>query len=78
VVDGDIVVVGADEAEVGREVVRRLLASGGELVTVVIGADARDGLGQALAAEAAAAHRGVEVSQIDGGQPVYSVLVGVE
>ena len=78
VVDGDIVVVGADEAEVGREVVRRLLASGGELVTIVVGADARDGLGQALAAEAAAAHRGVEVSQIDGGQPVYSVLVGVE
>ncbi|HET7802008.1 MAG TPA: DAK2 domain-containing protein [Humibacillus xanthopallidus] len=78
VVDGDIVVVGSDEVEVGREVVRRLLASGGELVTVVIGAGAGDGLGQALAAEATAQHRGVEVSQIDGGQPVYSVLVGVE
>ncbi|GAA2150023.1 hypothetical protein FHX52_0225 [Humibacillus xanthopallidus] len=78
VVDGDIVVVGSDEVEVGREVVRRLLASGGELVTLVIGAGAGDGLGQALAAEATAQHRGVEVSQIDGGQPVYSVLVGVE
>jgi DAK2 domain fusion protein YloV len=78
VVDGDIVVVGSDEVEVGREVLRRLLASGGELVTVVTGADARDGLGHALAAEATAQHRGVEVSEIDGGQPVYSVLVGVE
>ncbi|TQM62540.1 DAK2 domain-containing protein [Humibacillus xanthopallidus] len=78
VVDGDIVVVGSDEVEVGREVVRRLLASGGELVTVVLGSGARDGLGQALAAEATSQHRGVEVSQIDGGQPVYSVLVGVE
>jgi uncharacterized protein len=78
VVDGDIVVVGSDEAEVGREVVRRLLASGGELVTVVTGADASVGLGQALAAEATAQHRGVEVSRIDGGQPVYTVLLGVE
>ena len=78
VVDGDIAVIGHDDVEVGREVVRRLLASGGELVTVVIGAGARDGLGQALATEAMALQRGVEVSQIDGGQPVYSVLIGVE
>ena len=78
VVDGDIVVIGDDEVEVGREVMRRLLASGGELVTVVIGAEAREGLGQALATEAMAQQRGVEVSQIDGGQPVYSVLIGVE
>jgi DAK2 domain fusion protein YloV len=78
VVDGDIVVIGDDEVEVGREVMRRLLASGGELVTVVVGIDAREGLGKELAAEATAQQRGVEVSQIDGGQPVYSVLVGVE
>ena len=78
VVDGDIAVIGHDDVEVGREVVRRLLASGGELVTVVIGSGARDGLGQALATEATALQRGVEVSQIDGGQPVYSVLIGVE
>jgi DAK2 domain fusion protein YloV len=78
VVDGDIAVIGHDDVEVGREVVRRLLASGGELVTVVVGAAAPDGLGQALAAEALALQRGVEVSQIDGGQPVYSVLIGVE
>ena len=78
VVDGDIVVIGDDEVEVGREVMRRLLASGGELVTVVIGAEAREGRGQALATEAMAQQRGVEVSQIDGGQPVYSVLIGVE
>jgi dihydroxyacetone kinase-like predicted kinase len=78
VVDGDIAVIGHDDVEVGREVLRRLLASGGELVTLVVGADARDGLGVALAAEARGLQRGVEVSQIDGGQPVYSVLIGVE
>ena len=78
VVDGDIAVIGHDDVGVGREVLRRLLASGGELVTLVVGADARDGLGVALAAEARGLQRGVEVSQIDGGQPVYSVLIGVE
>ncbi|MCU1536119.1 MAG: domain fusion protein YloV, partial [Humibacillus sp.] len=45
--------------------------------TVVVGADAPAGLGAALAA-VAERQRGVEASQIDGGQPVYSVLVGVE
>ena len=49
--------IGHDEAEVGREVVRRLLASGGELVTIVVGADAREGLGHALAMEAKAHQR---------------------
>ncbi len=77
VVDGDIVVIGHDEVQVGREVVQRLLASGGELVTVVVGAGAPEGLGAALSSEASQ-QLGVEVSQIDGGQPVYSVLVGVE
>jgi uncharacterized protein len=78
VVDGDIAVIGHDDVEVGREVLRRLLASGGELVTLVVGADAHDRLGPALAAEAMGLQRGVEVSQIEGGQPVYSVLIGVE
>ncbi|GAB2757741.1 DAK2 domain-containing protein [Terrabacter koreensis] len=78
VVDGDVVIVGADELVVAREVVHRLLASGGELVTVVAGADAPDGLLEAVTAEARTAHHGIEVSLIDGGQAVYSVLLGVE
>ncbi|EWT00154.1 DAK2 domain fusion protein YloV [Intrasporangium oryzae NRRL B-24470] len=78
VVDGDIVIVGSDQAAVGREVVHRLLASGGELLTVVIGADAPAGLAAVVSAAARDEHRGVEVSQIYGGQPVYSVLLGVE
>ncbi|WP_323096903.1 DAK2 domain-containing protein [Intrasporangium sp. YIM S08009] len=78
VVDGDIVIVGSDELDVAREVARRLLGSGGELVTVVAGADAPDGLLDAVSAEARSAHHGIEVTLIDGGQPVYSVLLGVE
>lgn len=78
VVDGDIVIVGSDQAEVGAEVVHRLLSSGGELLTVVSGADAPPGLVQAVAAAAHAERRDVEVNRIHGGQPVYSVLLGVE
>jgi len=78
VVDGDIVIVGSDELDVAREVARRLLGSGGELVTVVAGADAPDGLLDAVTAEARSAHHGIEVTLIDGGQSVYSVLLGVE
>ena len=59
----------------GREVVQRLLASGGGLVTVVVGAGApRVSGGPASEASQSWGSR----SQIDGGQPVYSVLVGVE
>ena len=78
VVDGDIVIVGSDEAEVGAEVVRRLLSSGGELLTVVSGADAPSGLVGAVTAAARAERRDIEVNRIHGGQPVYSVLLGVE
>lgn len=77
-VDGDIVVVGHDHAEVGHEVVRRLLASGGELLTVVVGADAPSGLARAVGDEARRANLGLEITVIDGGQPVYAVLLGVE
>ncbi len=78
VVDGDVVIVGSDQLTVSREVVHRLLASGGELVTVVAGVDAPDGLLEAVTAEARRAHHGIEVSLIDGGQAVYPVLLGVE
>jgi DAK2 domain fusion protein YloV len=78
VVDGDIVIVGSDQAQVGAEVVRRLLSSGGELLTVVSGADAPSGLVQAVSAAARAERRDIEVSRIHGGQPVYTVLLGVE
>ena len=78
VVDGDVVIVGSNELAVAREVVHRLLSSGGELVTVVAGVDAPDGLLEAVTAEARSTHHGIEVSLIDGGQAVYSVLLGVE
>jgi DAK2 domain fusion protein YloV len=78
VVDGDVVVIGSDQLSVTRDVVHRLLASGGELVTVVAGSGAPNGLVQAVTDEARRSHHGVEVSLVEGGQDVYPVLLGVE
>ncbi|HKX67214.1 MAG TPA: DAK2 domain-containing protein [Intrasporangium sp.] len=78
VVDGDIVIVGSDQLVVAREVVNRLLSSGGELVTLVLGESAPQGLVGAIEAAARKQHRGVEVTVLDGGQPVYTALIGVE
>ena len=78
VVGGDIVLIGGDMLEAAVEVMRRLLSSGGELVTIVAGADAPHGLADDLARWVGREHRDVEVSLIDGGQPLYHLLLGVE
>lgn len=77
-VGGDVVVVGHDLAEVALDVVRRLLSSGGELVTVIGGEAAPEGLVEDLGARIERGHRDVEVTVIDGGQPHYPLLLGVE
>lgn len=77
VVQGDFAVVGTEPVEVAREVVARLLADGGEMVTVVSGEDGED-LARACAAEIERDHRGVDVVVHHGGQSRYPLLVGVE
>ena len=77
-VGGDVVVIGSDLRVVALEVVARLLAGGGELVTVVSGEQAPEGAAQAVADQVERAHRGVGVSVVDGGQPHYPLLLGVE
>jgi hypothetical protein len=77
-VAGDVVIVGSDLQDVAIEVVARLLSSGGELVTVIGGSEAPEGLAAALGERIERGHRDVEVSVIDGGQPHYPLLLGVE
>lgn len=78
VVDGDFAVIGSDLAVVAAEVLSRLLSGGGELVTLVTGQGAPDGLADELAHAVRAQRREVEVVVLDGGQPRYPLLVGVE
>jgi uncharacterized protein len=78
IVDGDVAFLGTDIAVAAREVLDRLLSAGGELVTLVLGADADPGLGEGVAAALERDRPELEVVVIDGGQPVYPLLVGVE
>jgi len=78
VVDCDVVVIGQDLAVVGAQVVARLLAGGGELLTVVNGAGGGPEISAAVAASACQGGRDLEVSTIDGGQAMYPLLLGVE
>jgi hypothetical protein len=55
-----------------------MLAGGGELVTVVTGADAPEGAGERLRTTVEHTHPAVEVVVYDGGQPHYPLLLGVE
>ena len=76
-VEGDFVVVGDDLFAVAAEVLERLLGGGGELVTLVAGADGSDLAGR-CAAHLSASRPTVDVVVYDGGQPRYPLLVGVE
>ncbi len=78
VVQGDFAVVGTDLAAVAVEVVDRLLSGGGELVTLVTGADADPALVRAVTDHLHRTRREVEVVVHAGGQPRYLLLVGVE
>jgi len=78
ILDGDFALIGDDVAAVACEVVDRLLTSGGELVTLVTGADAEPGLAESVTAYLRRARPEVETVVYAGGQPRYPLLVGVE
>jgi len=77
-VDGDIVIVGSDLVSVVQGILTGMLAVGGELVTIVLGADAGPELREGLPAWLAEQHPLAEVLVHDGGQPLWPVIVGVE
>ncbi len=77
VVSGDITIVGDDFATVAWEVLETITAPGAELVTFVRGEEVPDGIVEHLTDRLG--HRtGMEVEVIDGGQPHYPLLLGVE
>ncbi|TDC56899.1 DAK2 domain-containing protein [Jiangella ureilytica] len=78
VVDGDFAVIGADLLDVASEVVARMLAAGGELVTVVTGDGADPGLADGVARAVRRGHPEADTVVYRGGQPRYPLLLGVE
>ncbi|MFC8850844.1 MULTISPECIES: DAK2 domain-containing protein [unclassified Micromonospora] len=77
-VEGEVHLIGADLADTCTAVVDRMLGGGGELVTLLSGADAPAGLADAVADHVARRWPFVEVQAYEGGQPHYPLLVGVE
>jgi len=77
-VGGDIVLIGSDVGAVARDVLSGMLAIEGELVTLVLGADADDDLRVALPEWLAERFPIVELSVHDGGQPLWPLILGVE
>ncbi|MCY1140346.1 DAK2 domain-containing protein [Actinoplanes sp. Pm04-4] len=77
-VDGEVHVIGDDLAEVSARLLDRMLGGGGELATLVLGADAPAALEPALREHAGRAWPFVELHCYTGGQPRYHLLVGVE
>jgi uncharacterized protein len=77
-VQGDVVVIGTSMAEVAWQVVERLLAAGGELLTLVRGLGADEDLLTDLTARVREWSSTVDVEVVDGRQPRYPLLLGVE
>ncbi|GAA0279685.1 DAK2 domain-containing protein [Cryptosporangium japonicum] len=77
-VDGDVVAIGTELADVAADLLDRLLNAGGELVTLVLGAAAPPTLGDALAAGLRTRWPFCEVHVLAGGQPRAALLIGVE
>jgi dihydroxyacetone kinase-like predicted kinase len=77
-VDGEVHVIGSDLDEVCRRLLDRMLGGGGELITLVLGADAPAGLEDTLRAHVNQTWPFVELQCYTGGQPRYHLLVGVE
>ncbi|WP_245663461.1 DAK2 domain-containing protein [Nocardia inohanensis] len=74
----DVVVIDADVRQAGRTLLDRMLGLGGELVTMLLGADAPEGLSEELSAHVLAGFPGVEVVVYPGGQAGDLVQIGVE
>ncbi len=77
-IDGDVVHIGSSLEAVALVVVDRLLGIGGELITVLVGADCPAGQGSVLAAHVAGAAPFTEVVVYDAGQTGCPLLIGME
>ncbi len=78
VVDGDFALITDDLADATTGVVDRLLAGGGELMTVVRGKDSTPALVDALVRHVRRLRPEVDVCVYDGEQDRYPLLIGVE
>ncbi|MFJ8233725.1 DAK2 domain-containing protein [Streptomyces sp. NPDC094448] len=79
-IDGDVAVIGTDLTATAVAVLDRMLAAGGELVTLVLSADLPDGPGTAARLERHVrdAHLAVDTVVYESGHGASPLLIGVE
>jgi dihydroxyacetone kinase-like predicted kinase len=78
IVGGAVDFIGTSMAEVAWKVVEQLLGVGGELLTLVRGTEAGDDMVSQLMGRVRERFRTVDVEVVQGGQPRYPLLLGVE
>ncbi|MFJ4716200.1 DAK2 domain-containing protein [Streptomyces sp. NPDC088785] len=77
-IDGDVAVIGHAVPTTARTVLDRMLAAGGELVTLVLGDDVPDEVADALERHVREAHLAVDTLVYRGGRQSALLLIGVE
>ncbi|WP_424570508.1 DAK2 domain-containing protein [Streptomyces sp. CH-036] len=77
-IDGDVAVIGSEVPHTARTVLDRMLAAGGELVTLVLGEDVPDALADALEEHVREGHLAVDTVVYRGGHQRAPLLIGVE
>ncbi|MFD3454242.1 DAK2 domain-containing protein [Streptomyces sp. NPDC058691] len=77
-IDGDVAIIGGNLVETGITVLDRMLAAGGEMVTLVLGAGAPADLAGRLEAHVREGHLAVDTVVYAGGQERCPLLIGVE
>ncbi|MFE7125593.1 DAK2 domain-containing protein [Streptomyces sp. NPDC057617] len=77
-IDGDVAVIGAGLAATAEAVLSRMLAAGGELVTLVLGEDVPDALADRLEEYVRDGYLAVDTVVYRGGRQSVPLLVGVE
>jgi len=77
-IDGDVAVIGEELAGTALTVLDRMLAAGGELVTLILGRGVPAGLADRLVGHARRTRPEVDTVVYDGGQEAALLLIGVE
>ncbi len=77
-IDGDVAVIGSGLTETAEAVLERMLGSGGELVTLVLGPDVPDAVAEHLEAYVQHGHLAVDTVTYRGGRYSAPLLIGVE
>ncbi|MFF7794347.1 DAK2 domain-containing protein [Streptomyces sp. NPDC007991] len=77
-IDGDVAVIGSDVTATARAVLDRMLAAGGEMVTLVLGDEAPDTIAEHLQGRVREGYLAVDTVVYRGGRQGAVLLIGVE